>query len=91
MAERLVEDMSGEWDPTAYKDEYADDVMKVIQEKIKSGEVHALEETTEPVEKRARGEIIDLMPLLRKSIEAASAGRGSRKKSTARAAHRRSA
>jgi DNA end-binding protein Ku len=89
MAERLVADMTGEWNPDAYKDDYVHDVMKVVEEKIRSGETHALDTTAEPAPRKSRGEIIDLMPLLRKSVEAAR-GSTPRPKSTskARSAHR---
>ena len=88
MAERLVDDLTSPWDPEAYRDDYVEDVKKLVQEKVEAGEVHSLED--KPVErpKRQRGEIIDLMPLLRKSVEAAHGGgprgRVGGKKKTAR-------
>jgi DNA end-binding protein Ku len=91
MAERLVEDMSGEWDPSQYKDEYAGDLMKMIQAKIKSGDVHEVDEKDEEPRPKKRGEIIDLMPLLKRSIESAHGGKKSAKKSTHKKAARRSA
>jgi DNA end-binding protein Ku len=33
MAERLVEDMEMDWDPTKYHDTYRDDLLKLIEEK----------------------------------------------------------
>ncbi|HZO01291.1 MAG TPA: Ku protein [Burkholderiales bacterium] len=69
MALRLVEDMADEWHPEKYKDTYRDDLMKRIKEKIKAGET---EEITEPEkERRAEkgAEVIDLMSLLKKSVE----------------------
>ena len=89
MAERLVADMSGEWDPAQYKDEYADDLMKVIREKIKSGEVHEIDDHEEKKQPRPRGEIIDLMPLLKRSVEESRSG--SRKKTTKRSTTRKTA
>ena len=69
MALRLVEDMADEWHPEKYKDTYRDDLMRRIKEKIKAGET---EEITE-AEKEPRGakgaDVIDLMALLRKSVE----------------------
>ena len=38
MAERLVEDMALDWDPTKYHDTYRDDLMKMIEQKA-SGKV----------------------------------------------------
>jgi len=67
MAERLIEDMSGPWDPAVYVDEYTRALMDVIESKVKSGDVHAVEQDdSEP--KRPR-EVVDLMPLLKRSLE----------------------
>jgi DNA end-binding protein Ku len=69
MALRLVDDMSDEWQPDKYHDTYHEDLLKRIEEKIKAGQT---EEITEP-EKQAKaekgGEVIDLMALLKKSVE----------------------
>jgi DNA end-binding protein Ku len=69
MALRLVEDMAGEWQPSKYHDSYHEDLLKRIEEKVKAGQT---EEITEPEkeEKPARGaEVIDLMSLLKKSVQ----------------------
>jgi len=88
MASRLVEDMLDEWKPRDYSDEYTDDLLALIESKIDSGSVHVLDES-EPEEKpRARGEIFDLMPLLKKSVEAAR-GKDGKERGTARGRTRR--
>jgi DNA end-binding protein Ku len=69
VAMRLVEDMSDEWKPEKYKDTYRHDLMKRIEEKVKAGET---EEITEPEKERTPekgAEVIDLMQLLKKSVE----------------------
>ncbi|TAK83652.1 MAG: Ku protein [Betaproteobacteria bacterium] len=69
MALRLVDDMSDEWQPENYKDTYRHDLLARVHEKIKKGQT---EEITEPEkgEKEAAGaEVIDLMALLKKSVE----------------------
>lgn len=78
MAERLVQDMTGKWDPREYHDDYESDLMKLIRGRIKSGDVHTLEKEpkSEPAHEGG-GRILDLMPLLKRSVEAAHAGRGS--------------
>jgi DNA end-binding protein Ku len=69
LALRLVEDLAGEWQPQKYKDSYRDDLLARIREKVKKGQT---EEITEP-EKEAKagksGNVIDLMALLKKSVE----------------------
>jgi DNA end-binding protein Ku len=78
MAERLIEDMTGEWEPKRYKDEYRDDVMALIKKKIKSGHTHTIVEPEDGGEApRKVSEVMDLMPLLKRSLERGH-GRGSR-------------
>src|SRR5216110_1659376 len=69
MALRLIEDMADEWQPEKYHDTYHEDLLKRIEAKVKAGET---EEITEPAkeEKATKGaEVIDLMSLLKKSVE----------------------
>jgi DNA end-binding protein Ku len=69
MALRLIDDMSEKWQPGKFKDTYRDELLARIREKVKQGET---EEITQP-EKRekepARADVIDLMALLKKSVE----------------------
>jgi len=68
MAERLINDMTVKWEPEKYKDDYRDEVMALVEKKVKSGHTH---EIVDKVEKRARttkGEVMDLMPLLKESL-----------------------
>jgi DNA end-binding protein Ku len=70
MAERLVKGMSAPWKPEKYKDSYRDDVLAMVQRKIKAGQTHVIEEPQDDEEERApRAEVVDLMPLLKKSVE----------------------
>jgi DNA end-binding protein Ku len=69
MAKRLIDDMADVWKPEKYHDTYHEDLLKRIEEKVKAGET---EEITEPEkeEKSAKGaEVVDLMALLKKSVE----------------------
>jgi len=72
MALRLIDDMSEKWQPEKFKDTYRDDLMARIQEKIKEGQT---EEITSPQKgekgekEPARADVIDLMALLKKSVE----------------------
>lgn len=77
MAMRLVDDMADNWEPARYKDTFKDDLLKRIEEKVEAGQT---EEITEP-EKGARepksADVVDLMSLLKKSIEKKPAKRAS--------------
>ena len=68
MAMRLVDDMGDAWQPEKYKDTYRDDLLKRIEEKVKAGQT---EEITEPQKeaKERTADVIDLMSLLKKSVE----------------------
>jgi DNA end-binding protein Ku len=69
MALRLIEDMADKWQPEKYHDTYHEDLLKRIEQKVKAGQT---EEITEPEkeEQAAKGaEVIDLMSLLKKSVE----------------------
>ena len=68
LALRLIRDMEEHWKPEQYKDTYREDLLRRIEEKVKAGQT---EEITRPEKEKATGgaEVIDLMSLLRKSVE----------------------
>ncbi len=76
MARQLVEAMASDWVPEQYHDTYRDDLLRLIDEKVKSGR---LTEATEAPKTEAReAEVVDIMSLLKQSMErrkAASAER----------------
>ena len=70
MALRLVDDMADKWQPAKYKDTYRDDLLERIKEKVKAGQTEELTEPDEDAAKPAKGaDVIDLMALLKKSVE----------------------
>lgn len=84
MAERLVEGMVDTWDPDKYRDDYYRDMKKMIDERVEAGQ---LEESPEPAPepKRERGgNVVDLMALLKQSVE--ERGSGGAKKTAAKKA-----
>jgi DNA end-binding protein Ku len=68
VAKKLVADMTAKWKPEQYKDTYQDELVKYIKQKIKKGDT----EESEPLEKedRTNTNVVDLMPLLQKSLVA---------------------
>lgn len=79
MAKDLVASMSAEWEPGDYKDTYHDDLMKMIKYKIKHGKTKAV--TEEAVEEESdSGNVVDLMPLLRKSLESSGSAHSRKKR-----------
>jgi len=69
MALRLVDDMSEDWEPEKYKDTYRHDLLARIREKIEKGQTEEITEPEEGEKEAAGAEVIDLMALLRKSVE----------------------
>jgi DNA end-binding protein Ku len=65
MAEQLIEGMMTDWEPAKYRDRFYADVMKMIEEKAKTG-------TFKPKVGKERGEVandvVDLLDLLKKSV-----------------------
>lgn len=93
MAEKLVEGMVSEWDPEKYRDDYREDLLALIAKKAKSGK---LDKITEPPESkrttRQSAKVIDLMSLLKKSVEGSRKARGKPHKARASLrAHKKSA
>ena len=65
MAEALIENLTEDFDPTAYHDEYRDRVLAAVKQKVEGQEVTIMEEGAEPAA------VVDLMEALRQSVEAA--------------------
>lgn len=75
MAERLIGEMEGSWNPDGFQDEYHDEVLALVDRKVRSGQTHVvLEPEAAPKRARARSDVVDLMPLLKKSLEARASG-----------------
>jgi len=91
MALKLVDEMTEKWQPEQFKNTYRDDLMKRIEQKVKSGQTHALTQPeAEVTEQRETGaKVVDLMSLLERSLEQrgrsgdASAARASKRKHAA--------
>jgi len=76
MAERLVEGMTAEWSPEKYHDTYREDLMGLIQGRIDSGQTNEPDESPVPEVAEGRGDVIDIMSLLKRSVEATTGGAG---------------
>ncbi len=73
MAERLVEGMVTDFEPEKYEDEYRRDLMRLIQRKVKAGEVNTLPEEGKASKPKAppAPKAVDLAELLAQSVTAA--------------------
>ncbi len=79
MAAKLVEEMTGDWDPKDYHDTYHEDLLKLIDKRIKAGETEVISttEAQETDEEPSRGNVVDLMALLKRSVQDKSKKRSS--------------
>jgi len=82
MAMSLLEDMTEPFDPMAYHDTYREDVMAMVEKKIKANQTKTVTQPEQGEEREpASSNVVDLMELLRKSIDSKkSAGKKSGKK-----------
>ena len=93
MAKALIEDMRGKWDPHQFTDSFKDEILALVERKVKAGQLHPVPQheavAEEPIPFGAQ--ILDLSDLLQRSLHknAASAppadGDGPKGKSKARA------
>jgi DNA end-binding protein Ku len=70
MAKSLIDSMSSKWSPEKYKDDYREALMEVIEEKVEAGGKE-IEEKPKKAPKPTK--VIDLVSVLQKSLEQASA------------------
>ncbi|MGZ0701377.1 non-homologous end joining protein Ku [Pseudomonas sp. L5B5] len=64
MARRLVEDMSGHWEPEQYHDDFKDSILALVEEKASKGRI-----ATVPAAVQDKGaDILDLTELLKRSL-----------------------
>jgi len=89
MAERFVDELSADWDPASFRDDYRDDLMKRIQAKVKAGKTHAVPTADElPAPPRTSGKVVDLVALLERSLGARGGRKGASTAAPAKAASR---
>jgi DNA end-binding protein Ku len=68
MAHQLIESMQDRWNPDDYREEYREDVLKMIEQKIKSGKTKTIEEPSRQT-RATRGKVVDITELLKRSVE----------------------
>jgi DNA end-binding protein Ku len=71
MARMLVDTLAGDYDPDEYEDDYASAVEALVKAKLEGGEVKQVER-----EEPKKGEVVDLLAALQRSVDAAKSSRG---------------
>ncbi len=79
MAKRLVEDMSADWQPDAYRDSFQEKIMALLAKKAKAGKIEDVE-SKEGSEERKSADVLDLTELLKRSLAGKPAAKKTAKK-----------
>ena len=74
MAQRLVDEMSQDWEPAQYHDTYREDLLSQIEAKISTGQTHTLTPAGDEAPAAGGAQVIDLMAALRQSVQRAEGG-----------------
>jgi DNA end-binding protein Ku len=86
MAKDLIRQRSSPFDPTAYKNHYAEALRELVQSKVKGGKSVAVGDELE----ESRGKVIDFTEALKRSVKKAEAGEPGRNRKPAEARKRSS-
>jgi len=69
MAQRLIDDMSGAWNPQDYHDTFRDDIMALVDKKVREGKTEEVSDVEEAGTRKTSAEILDLSELLKRSLK----------------------
>ncbi|AOJ17328.1 Ku protein [Burkholderia vietnamiensis] len=73
MAKKLIDDMSGKWTPDEYHDTFRDDILELVERKVRAGKIEEIEER--PAETgRTATNVVDLTELLKRSLRGGDGG-----------------
>jgi len=82
LAAQLIEGMSAKWSPEKYHDDYRDVLMKLIEEKIKTGKIEVIEA---PEEEDAEAfKTLNFLDVLKQSVAKAKGRRGAKPRAAKR-------
>src|SRR5256714_10073162 len=84
MAKALIDSMSSKWNPEKYRDDYREALMEVIEEKVETG---GKEIEEKPKKALKPTKVIDLVEVLKKSLEETGAKKKSAARSRGKKAH----
>lgn len=68
MAKQLVDDMTSKWKPEDFRDSFKDEIMALVDKKVKAGKTETVLQPEETETGRSSAQIIDLTELLQRSL-----------------------
>jgi DNA end-binding protein Ku len=86
LAKTLIDNLSSEWNPEKYKDDYSENLMRVIKARMKGKEARLVSD-----ERPRDSNVVDLMERLRASLDAAGGKSKARGRARKRGGRRRAA
>ena len=72
MAKKLIDDMSGTWTPDEYRDTFRDDILELVERKVRAGSVEEIEDRPAQTARTAAN-VVDLTELLKRSLKGGGA------------------
>ncbi|VWC63189.1 Ku domain protein [Burkholderia contaminans] len=72
MAKKLIDDMSGSWTPDEYHDTFRDDILDLVERKVRAGRVEEIEDRPAQTARTATN-VVDLTELLKRSLKGGGA------------------
>ncbi|NHL71030.1 Ku protein [Burkholderia ambifaria] len=76
MAKKLIDDMAGKWTPDEYHDTFRDDILELVERKVRSGKVEEIEDRPAQTGRTATN-VVDLTELLKRSLKGGGGARAS--------------
>ncbi|HYJ19834.1 MAG TPA: Ku protein [Burkholderiales bacterium] len=84
MAVELIRKMSGDWEPSQYRDSFRDDILKLVGRKVAKGQLKEVTAPEEGEKKQPTAQIIDLTELLKQSLGGRARGTGKKPAASAK-------
>ncbi|CAH2788912.1 MAG: Ku domain protein [uncultured Caballeronia sp.] len=69
IAQRLIDDMTETWNPHDYHDTFHEDIMALVNKKVKEGKTEEVSEVEEGEPRKASAKILDLSELLKRGLK----------------------
>jgi DNA end-binding protein Ku len=60
--------MAAKWEPEKYRDTYHDDLLKLVERKVKEGKTKSLEAPDSRPRPKRQAKVVDIMSLLKESV-----------------------
>ena len=77
MARQLIDDMSGRWDPHQFTDSFKDEILALVDRKVKAGQLHTVFQPSETAPEKTPipfgAQILNLTDLLQRSLRSTAA------------------